>query len=805
MAELARNLRLTIASLAVLATVAACGGNSQCDDGVDNDSDGLIDSLDPGCAVNGDAEFPEPPQCADGVDNDSDGIIDTADPGCQGADDDDEYNDPVAQCRDGLDNDSDGFIDFPNDPGCSLSLDADEGDSCPDGTDCPACGNGVDDDGDGLADYPEDPGCNNAGDNDEFNADPTICGASVPVMLLPASGIAEGTFNPQGSNDLISLDCGGSGTEVAFEFTLDSETALNITTDFPETTADTVIYLRSMCRIQDTELGCSDDEGGSPTSSMLIENVPAGTYYLVVDSVDSTGDFKVAVSGFSPLGGSCDPMDFAPCPPGLVCRSVSGSPTCEVPECEDSVDDDGDGDGGGYPIDPGCASAVDNDESDDCDLPFASQTNCPQCSNGVDDDGDGLIDNGQDLGCKSAGDDLELECEAESDPVTQITAATLTGNTTGATNDLAGSCSFGGTAPDLVYTLSVPGDLATLTVDTEGSSLDTLLYIRADDCSAADLDCDDEGGDSFGTSKIVLSDVAAGIYLVVVDGYSSNQGAFTLNVRGEIKAGQSCSPAAEAAGYLVCADGFACAGSSGSEFCQPAQCSNGTDDDSDGFLDWPNDPGCSSASDALENDEASGCNALGKPQCPACSNGSDDDGDGLVDFGADPGCAANGDNDETDECIAGVPATVLTGAGASGTTQPLSAGSNFKGSCNSANSPEDVYVLRVEPPGLNFLTVTTSTMSSSDDTVLYVRKDECGDDGAEVACKNQVSGGESVTIAPADPGFYYIFVDGNYDSGIAYNLAVSGSIPFGGACVPGDPSFTCGIGLVCSSNVCSAP
>ena len=67
-----------------------------------------------------------------------------------------------------------------------------------------------------MTDYPDDLGCSNAGDNDEFNADPTICGANVPVGLLPASGIAEGAFGTTGSNDLISLDCGGSATEVGF-------------------------------------------------------------------------------------------------------------------------------------------------------------------------------------------------------------------------------------------------------------------------------------------------------------------------------------------------------------------------------------------------------------------------------------------------------------------------------------------------------------------------------------------------------------------------------------------------------------
>ena len=51
----------------------------KCDDGIDNDLDGLIDGLDPDC----DTE-PEiiPEKCDDGIDNDLDGLIDGLDPDC---------------------------------------------------------------------------------------------------------------------------------------------------------------------------------------------------------------------------------------------------------------------------------------------------------------------------------------------------------------------------------------------------------------------------------------------------------------------------------------------------------------------------------------------------------------------------------------------------------------------------------------------------------------------------------------------------------------------------------------------------
>ncbi|MDP2926412.1 MAG: hypothetical protein Q8N99_08595 [Nanoarchaeota archaeon] len=81
---------------------------------------------------------PQPlqPECNDGRDNDNDGLVDLADLGCINSSDNDESNcgDSVCeggetwqtcsadclvpQCADGIDNDNDSKIDYPNDPGC---------------------------------------------------------------------------------------------------------------------------------------------------------------------------------------------------------------------------------------------------------------------------------------------------------------------------------------------------------------------------------------------------------------------------------------------------------------------------------------------------------------------------------------------------------------------------------------------------------------------------------------------------------------------------------------------------------------
>ena len=71
--------------------------------------------------------YTSPPQCNDGIDNDGDTLIDyPADPGCSSASDTDETDPPITQCNDGIDNDGDGYVDYPADIGCIDSSDNDE-------------------------------------------------------------------------------------------------------------------------------------------------------------------------------------------------------------------------------------------------------------------------------------------------------------------------------------------------------------------------------------------------------------------------------------------------------------------------------------------------------------------------------------------------------------------------------------------------------------------------------------------------------------------------------------------------------
>jgi hypothetical protein len=837
---------LALALTSILA--AACGGSdvqpTDCTDGQDNDGDGRIDDADPGCPFNGgQLETPDPAQCNDGVDNDSDGRIDLddygceastdpeeidptracndgvdndgdnfadfagvdtdgdgtidiqADTGCETPVDNDEYNAPL--CSNGLDDDVDGETDFPFDAGCTGADDSDEFDDCPTGPTCPACSNGLDDDLDGDIDV-ADAGCSFAADPDEFNFIPDVCGLMVSVVDITGTGEGTGTIDGPVANQLVSPVCNGFGGEFGFVYSVlgPDPVSLLISTDHPETTLDTVIYVRTVCQNPATEMGCDDDGGTTqPNSSQLvIPLADPGSYYIIVDAFGpgSLGDFRVTVEERTALHGMCDPTDPDPCIPGLICRSfLPGDPTtCEYHVCGDAYDNDSDGIVD-FPDEPGCLDLLDDLEDDDCpDGPL-----CPQCGNGVDDDGDTLIDfAGGDIGCEFGADDLELdECYpgktiSALDPVTGVT-----GTTSGETNDTSGTCG-GVDSPESVYAITIDVPLSEITFSTDNATtgfFDTILYVREGDCdSTSDQVACNDNISSFNThSSVTFTPTDGETYFVFVDALWGATGTFHIDVSGVILPGGPCDPSIPT---FSCTSGYACQETTpGSGFlCLVAACSNGSDDDADGFIDWPLDPGCATTSDNAED--------FPNP-ITQCSNGIDDDLDGLTDYGGlDIGCTSAADDNEIDECYPSVPVTMLDpDTGGTGTT--IGALNSTGGSCGGTDSPEDVWALRVNVPLTSLTIDTDNAVTGFFDTILYVREDVC-DTGVEVACNDNLSVSDSssrVTFTPLTDHMYFIFVDSSWGGTGAYQIDVSGTIAGGGECDPTITNFACESGFTC--------
>jgi hypothetical protein len=149
------------------------------------------------------AAIAEVPACDDGLDQDGDGLVDYPDdPGCDGPLDPFETSDGLP-CDDGLDNDDDGGIDFDPvtfaDPGDENTLPSGSGDpGCFDpswSTETPACHDGIDNDGDGRVDH--DAGLSTNGVADPAGPDfqcvgrpsgiheaPPTCGLGAELALL---------------------------------------------------------------------------------------------------------------------------------------------------------------------------------------------------------------------------------------------------------------------------------------------------------------------------------------------------------------------------------------------------------------------------------------------------------------------------------------------------------------------------------------------------------------------------------------------------------------------------------------------
>ena len=181
----------------------------ECDDGADNDADGLFDCNDDDCAgapvcqcedTDADGVCDADDACPDGddsIDTDGDGAADACDPCPDDAPDDSDGDgvcDSVDDCEgsdDSLDTDGDGVADgcdpCPDDSPDDTDNDGvcDSDDLCPDGDD------GVDTDADGVAD-----GCDEcAGFDDSVDAD--------------GDGIADGCDTCPGSNDNMDTDADG--------------------------------------------------------------------------------------------------------------------------------------------------------------------------------------------------------------------------------------------------------------------------------------------------------------------------------------------------------------------------------------------------------------------------------------------------------------------------------------------------------------------------------------------------------------------------------------------------------------------
>ncbi len=313
-------------------------------------------------------------------------------------------------------------------------------------------------------------------------------------------------------------------------------------------------------KIDDADPGCAFSGGSSesPDPSACNDGIDNDNDGLIdgddwgCQIVGSTTEVEPLVDCNDGLDNDGDTLADYPQDPG--CESPIDTTEDNPPACSDGADNDDDS-LTDYPNDPGCTDADDTDEADPDPL--------PACADGVDNDGDGSMDYPQDPGCTAASDSSELDDCVAGAPVTGHPGGQVSGNTSNAASRLAapdGCATSGSTAiaGEMVYGYVLDReDLVALDFDTEGSALDTVLYVRVNDCGTTGdaAACDD---DSLGTtSRVSITDPVAGVYYAIVNGKSNFGGAFKLRIVGRIGSGGACTAGDDT---MVCDTGLTCTG-----------------------------------------------------------------------------------------------------------------------------------------------------------------------------------------------------------------------------------------------------
>jgi predicted RNA-binding Zn-ribbon protein involved in translation (DUF1610 family) len=383
------------------------------------------------------------------------------------------------------------------------------------------------------------------------------------------------------------------------------------------------------------------------------------------------------------------------------------------------------------------------------------------------------------------------------------------------TSSFSGSCG-GMSGAEAIYYVTVTVPLASFTVSTvmpQTTSM-PILYVR----TTCDQSSTEVGCSAASPARITINNPPMGqTYFIFVDEPMANaSGIYAIAVSGNVADGQSCDPNNQA---FTCNPRHVCAERTpgGGFHCEIAQCADGVDNDNDGKIDYPHDPGCTAPEDDDEADDSCPVTA-GHTQgnsmyaCPQCGNGIDDDADGLIDFDppagvmADWACHSAAWPSEQKMCGSVVISNQFDANGhAAGST--ATGANNFAPTpacAFEALAPDQVFHYRVDQPTRS-VTATMVAVSGYNEPILYIRKNNCGDVNSQVACATVASGTVAVTAnGLAQYDNLFVFADGEFatGSGGGFTIQLDVKLDLGAQCNPAVTWKHCGDGLKCQNNTC---
>jgi len=354
-------------------------------------------------------------------------------------------------------------------------------------------------------------------------------------------------------------------------------------------------------------------------------------------------------------------------------------------------------------------------------------------------------------------------------PIALTLGTSVTGDTTRGTSTMAGTCIRGGDAPELVYTVTLE-QRAQLSV-TITSQYDGALYLLGA-CGEmrSEIACNDDAPTT--SRSHIQHTLDAGTYYLVVDGYGSAAGSFTLNA--EVTELQSLAQVCSAAQAL--APGQAVTGSTaGRPGYFTATCAGGARSPEQVYtLDIANrsrlrlrmqatyDGALYIRSDCENPNSEIACNddhrdtrhsmlvtTLDPGRYYVYADGFSETNSGDYSLRADL-APVSGGTATADSCAA--PGNVAAGQDIDIDTFPAT--DDFSGSCGGQGAPDTVYQLQIQ----NRVRFRARLAEGEFGAAMYLQR-QCGQANTEVVC---ASGGPGQTEIDANlqPGTYFLVVDG---------------------------------------------